>query len=340
MSESKAMIFGLSGPVLTESENAFFAAEKPWGYILFARNIVEEDQLRALTAALRAIDTERPVPIFIDQEGGRVQRLRPPLAPNYPPAAALSALYRRNAEAGLRAAWLMSRLHAFDLARYGIDADCLPVLDIPVEGSHDVIGDRAYGHDAATVIALGAAAMAGLLAGGVAPVIKHIPGHGRAGADTHLELPVVDADSDTLKETDFRPFAALNHAPMAMTAHVVYSAIDPHRPATTSETVVREIIREHMGFDGLLMSDDVSMKALSGDFGARTRAIFQAGCDVVLHCNGDMAEMRAIAAETPLLEADAARRADAALAAIGESDGMAEGDARAEFDRLMMAVSV
>ena len=339
MTESKAMILGLKGPELTEEERAFFREERPWAFILFARNIVDAPQLRALTDALRSVAGRNDVPIFIDQEGGRVQRLRPPLAPNYPPAAQLGAIFRTNREAGLRAAWLLSRLHAFDLARYGINADCLPVLDIPVRGAHGVIGDRAYGEDAETVAAMGEAAIAGLAAGGVLPVIKHIPGHGRAQSDSHLELPVVDASRDELDASDFRPFAALADAPMAMTAHVVYRAVDPDNPATTSRKVISEIIRGQMGFDGLLMSDDVSMKALSGSFKERTRAIFAAGCDVALHCNGEMAEMRSVAAETPLLAGEALDRARRAVAGLGRKDGSDEREARAEFEGLTAAVA-
>src|SRR5690606_17830296 len=189
MNECKAVILGAAGPVLTPEEESFFREHKPWGFILFARNIVDADQVRALVDCMRAC-TDRPdAPVFLDQEGGRVQRLRPPLAPNYPPAAALGALWRHDREAGLRAAWLMSRLHAFDLLSFGIDADCLPVLDVPVEGAHDVIGNRAYGTSPDIVAAMGRAAMEGLQAGGVLPVIKHIPGHGRAFADSHHQLP-------------------------------------------------------------------------------------------------------------------------------------------------------
>jgi beta-N-acetylhexosaminidase len=337
MSESKSMILGMSGTKLTADERAFFADERPWGYILFARNIADAAQLSALVDELRAVSGNGEVPILIDQEGGRVQRLRPPLAPNYPVARRLGELYRLDQDMGCRAAWLMSRLHAFDLCRYGINVDCLPVLDIPVPGSHDVIGDRAYGDDPQTVIALGRAAMEGLLAGGVLPVVKHVPGHGRAGSDTHLELPVVDTARSELERTDFAPFRALRGAPLAMTAHVVYADIDAARPATTSRRVIDQVIRHHMGYDGLLMSDDVSMKALEGRFEDRTRAIFEAGCDVVLHCNGDMAEMQAVACETPLLSGDARRRGDTARSLIGRWDDLQEDNARLEFDSLVAA---
>lgn len=333
------MILGAAGKRLSADEADFFRHERPWGFILFARNIGEAGEVRDLVAAMRDCVGRAEAPVFIDQEGGRVQRLRPPLAPNYPPAAALGALYRSDREAGLRATWLMSRLHAFDLSRLDISADCLPVLDVPVPGAHDVIGDRAYGTDAAIVAAMGRAAADGLLAGGVLPVMKHVPGHGRAGADTHLELPEVDAPLDDLLAQDFAPFAALRDLGMAMTAHVVYRAVDENLPATTSPRVIAEIIRGRIGFDGLLMSDDVSMKALSGDFAERTRAILAAGCDVVLHCNGDMEEMRAVAAETPALGGTAQARAERALAPAGRVDATDETAARAEFEALFRAVA-
>jgi beta-N-acetylhexosaminidase len=338
MSESKAIILGCAATALTPDEIAFFRDERPWGFILFARNIADAAQVTDLVGALVDCVGRSDVPIFIDQEGGRVQRLRPPLAPNYPPGSALGALYRHEREAGLRAAWLMSRLHAFDLLRLGINADCLPVLDVPVEGAHDVIGNRAYGKDPGPVAAMGRAAMQGLQDGGVLPVIKHIPGHGRAFADSHHALPVVDASLDALRAHDFPPFAALRDAPMAMTAHVVYTAIDPERPATTSPVAVSRIIREELGFDGLLMSDDVSMNALSGDFAARTQAILAAGCDVVLHCNGVMDEMRAVAAQTGTLAGRAADRAQRALAGLGRHDDAAEAPLRDEFAALFEAV--
>ena len=335
MSESKAMILGVSGLELTAGERAFLAAERPWGFILFARNVGDAAQVRSLVDALRDAVRRPDAPVFIDQEGGRVQRLRPPLARNYPPAAELGALYRRDREAGLRAAWLMSRMHAFDLGALGITADCLPVLDVPVEGAHDVIGNRAYASEPAAVAALGRAAAEGLLSGGVLPVIKHIPGHGRAFSDSHLALPVVDAPLAELRERDFAPFRALADMPMAMTAHVVYTALDGGAPATTSRKVISEIVRGEIGFDGLLMSDDVSMKALSGDFSTRTAAIFAAGCDVVLHCNGVMDEMGAVAAATPVLEGRARERAERALSMPGGRAAADEVAMRTEFDELM-----
>ena len=315
------MIIGCAGTVLSQDEVAFIEREKPWGLILFARNIGLAEEIRALTAQFRMVVGRDDAPVFIDQEGGRVQRIREPIAQHYPSGAAVGAVYRRNPEDGRRAARTMSRLHAADLLPLGINADCLPVLDVPVEGAHDVIGDRAYGKDPATVADLGREAAEGLLDGGVLPGIKHIPGHGRAFSDSHRALPVVDTPLEELRAHDFPPFAALADMPMAMTAHVVYSAIDPDRPATTSHKVVRDIIRGEIGFDGLLMSDDVSMQALSGDFATRAESIFGAGCDVVLHCNGVMDEMLAVAAKTPLLRGRALVRAEQALQRLDRHDG-------------------
>jgi beta-N-acetylhexosaminidase len=339
MSESKAVIFGSAGKRLTEEERDFYRGERPWGFILFARNVGEPGEIADLVSQMRDCVSRPDAPVFIDQEGGRVQRLRPPLAPSYPPAAALGAIHVRDAAAGLRAAWLMSRLHAFDLLRLGIDANCLPVLDVPVEGAHDVIGNRAYARDPAIVAAMGRAAADGLLAGGVLPVMKHVPGHGRAFSDSHLSLPVVHASVEELRARDFAPFAALRDLPMAMTAHVVYTALDPDRPATTSPRVVSEIIRGEIGFDGLLMSDDVSMKALSGDFGEKAGAILAAGCDLVLHCNGVMDEMRAVAAATGALTAQARRRTEAALSRRSGADHADETALREEFAALTGAIA-
>jgi beta-N-acetylhexosaminidase len=339
MSESKAMIVGCAGKRLTGDEAAFYRDERPWGFILFARNIGEASEIRDLVAAMRDCAGRPDAPVFIDQEGGRVQRLKPPLAPNYPPAAALGALHAREPEAGLRAAWLLARLHAFDLERLGISADCLPVLDVPVEGAHDVIGNRAFAHEPAAVAALGRAAADGLMAGGVLPVMKHIPGHGRAFADSHLALPRVDAPLEELRRRDFAPFKALADLPMAMTAHIVFEAIDPERPATISPRVIGEVVRGEIGFDGLLMSDDVSMKALGGDFGDRTAAILDAGCDVVLHCNGSMEEMAAVAERVKPLVGKALERADRALSNLASSDRVQEAAARDEFSRWFEVVA-
>ncbi|MEZ2333002.1 beta-N-acetylhexosaminidase [Mesorhizobium sp. RCC_202] len=339
MSESKSMILGCTGKSLTQEEIRFYRDERPWGFILFARNIGEAGQIRDLVASMRDSVGRPDAPIFIDQEGGRVQRLRPPLAPNYPAGGALGALWRDDREAGRRAAWLMARLHAFDLSRLGITADCLPVLDVPVEGASDVIGARAYGKETAAAIELGRASAEGLMSGGVLPVMKHIPGHGRAFADTHFALPTVDTPLAELRQHDFAPFKALNQLPMAMTAHVVYSAVDPDNPATTSAKVVNEIIRGEIGFDGLLMSDDTSMKALSGDFPTKAASILAAGCDLVLHCNGVFEEMSGIASRTTALAGKSLQRAGRALTYIRNRDVADETAIRAEFATYFEAVA-
>ena len=307
-------IFGCSGLTLTPEEQRFFRDIRPWGFILFARNIESPDQVRALVAALRETLGDAAAPVLIDQEGGRVARLKPPHWPARPPAARFGALYVTNPDDAREAAYLNARLIAHDLAALDIDVDCLPVLDVPVPGAHDIIGDRAFAADPATVIALGRAQIEGLIDGGVLPVMKHIPGHGRAGSDSHLALPRVHATLEELSASDFITFRSLDTCPMAMTAHVVYEAIDPQRPCTTSPKVIRDVIRGEIGFDGLLMSDDLSMQALEGPLAARARAALFAGCDLVLHCNGDMNEMRDVATELKMLEGAPARRAEAALA--------------------------
>ncbi len=312
----RAFIAGCEGLVFTEEERAFFQTYQPWGFILFARNLHDREQITQLVADFRALVGRDDAPVLIDQEGGRVQRIRPPLAERHPPAASYAALYEKNPTAGLQATRLGARLIAEELRSFGITVDCLPVLDIPVPDAHDIIGDRAYGTTPEQVTALAEAASLGLLDGGVLPVIKHIPGHGRARADSHEALPVVETSRDALEATDFAPFCALNRFPLAMTAHVIYSAIDPDAPATWSRAVIHDIIRTHMNYDGLLMSDDLSMKALDGRFEERTTKALEAGCDIVLHCNGNLQEMHAIASVVPALSGDALRRANAALAQI------------------------
>jgi beta-N-acetylhexosaminidase len=326
-----AMIVGCAGLELLPDEAAFFRDAEPWGFILFKRNCDTPEQIRTLVKALRAA-VGRDAPVLIDQEGGRVQRLGPPHWPAYPKAAAYGALYVRDHDKGLEAARLGARLIANDLTDLGIDVDCLPVLDVPVAGSHDVIGDRAYGRDPAIVAAVGRAAAEGLLDGGVLPVIKHIPGHGRAKVDSHLALPTVDAPREVLEPHDFAAFKPLADMPLAMTAHVVYAAIDADHPATTSATVIADIIRGHIGFEGALMSDDVSMQALAGDVATRAAAALAAGCDLALHCNGDMAEMRALAAACPALAGASLERLIAALRWRRQAAPL---DVRAAKDRFM-----
>ncbi|MBC2885009.1 beta-N-acetylhexosaminidase [Ochrobactrum sp. CM-21-5] len=334
MRECKAWIAGVSGTTLTPDEIAFFRDEKPWGFILFARNVESLEQVADLTAHMRELTGWSQTPVFIDQEGGRVQRLRPPLVPNYPSAGDVGAIYARDPEAGLRAAWLHARLHAFDLSRVGVNVDCLPVLDVPVEGAHDVIGARAYSKNPHAVAALGRAAAEGLLAGGLLPVVKHMPGHGRAFSDTHKELARVNAPLSELVAHDFIPFRALNDLPMAMTAHVVFDCIDPAHPSTLSPTVINTVIRDLIGFDGLVMSDDISMKALAGELDDLAEGIIAAGCDIVLYCAGVMDELVKVAARVPVLEGKARRRADLAEAYVGDPDLSDEEELREEFGRM------
>jgi beta-N-acetylhexosaminidase len=337
MTESKAMILGCSGLSLTSDEKAFYKAERPWGFILFGRNISEADQIADLVAEMRET-VGWHAPVLIDQEGGRVQRIRPPILQHYPSGQALGDLYRQDKKLGLRTAYLMSRLHAFDLLKFGINVDCLPVLDVPVEGSSNVIGNRAYGGDPVTVTAMGRAAADGLKAGGLLPVMKHMPGHGRGFADSHHELPVVTVSREELEAHDFPPFIAMKDELMAMTCHVVFSAIDPDNPATTSRKVIDGVIRERIGFNGLLLSDDTSMNALAGTIGERAANIIAGGCDIVLHCNGNMDEMTQVVANVPPLQGTSLERAKAVEAGFGKPDAADETVLRAEFDAMFATV--
>lgn len=296
-----ALIVGLSGAALTCDDRAFLAEARPAGIILFARNCVQPVQVRALVEDARAAIAADDLLVLIDQEGGRVRRLRPPHWRELPAAAAFTALTRDAPPTGIAAARLAARLTAQDLREIGVNTNCAPVLDLKIAGAHDIIGDRAYGETPEEVAILGRAVAEGLMDGGVVPVIKHIPGHGRALADSHFELPVVDTDQDELERTDFAPFRALADMPAAMTAHVVYSRIDADRPASTSAQVTSQVIRGHIGFSGLLMSDDLGMRALTGSFRERAEAVIRAGSDVALHCSGDLVEMRAVAEGCPTL---------------------------------------
>ena len=312
---SSALILGCAGPSLSQDEKAFFRDADPWGFILFRRNIGTPAEVSALTTALREA-VGRDAPVVVDQEGGRVQRLTAPHWSKYPAARRYGEMHANDPVTRREMTRLGARLIAHDLTAVGINVDCLPVLDIPVPGAHDVIGDRAYGMDVATVGTLGRAAAEGLMAGGVLPVMKHVPGHGRAGVDSHLSLPIVEASRAELEAVDFMPFRMLADMPAAMTAHVVYTALDASSPATTSKKVIRGVVRGVIGYDGLLMSDDLSMEALSGTLGERAAAAFAAGCDLGLHCNGKMEEMIGVAQAAPVLAGKARRRADAALARI------------------------
>ena len=333
----KAFICGCAGFALNDEERAFLRGQDPWGLILFKRNVADREQLRALARSFRDCLGRADAPVLIDQEGGRVQRMAPPHWRAYPAAAAIEAgLEPSKAEA---TAGLIARLIAHDLNEVGINIDCAPVLDVAGEGMHNAIGSRAFSSRPERVAAMGRAVADGLLAGGVAPVIKHMPGHGRARVDSHHELPVVDATRRELKR-DFAPFAALSDLPMAMSAHLLYTAIDPGRPATMSPVVVAEIMRGEIGFDGLIMSDDLSMKALKGPFDQRAAAVIEAGLDIVLHCNGDLEEARAVASAAPVLSGASLRRANAALAAIAPPRGVRSGAGEQELAAIKAELGV
>ena len=315
----RACILSVSGPSLTAGEAALLAEIQPWGVILMGRSCVSRDQVQRLIDDIWAA-MERACLIFIDQEGGRVARLRAPEWPVFPAGADYAALYNTDPEKGLEAVWLGHRLIAHELAEMSIHADCAPVVDLPVPGAHDIIGDRAFGSDPEQVATLARAALRGLADGGVAGVVKHIPGHGRSEADSHEELPRVTAGDNELAR-DFDAFARLVDAPMAMTAHIAYDAIDPDNAATVSEKLISTIIRGRIGFDGLLMTDDLGMKALGGTLTDRATAAIAAGCDMLLHCSGFisdtgdiLAEMREVGEAAPVLAADALRRAQRAEA--------------------------
>jgi len=334
----RAFIAGLAGLTFSADERAFFKDARPWGLIVFKRNVSDPAQLTNLVQSFRDY-VGWPAPVLVDQEGGRVQRLGPPHWPTYPPGAFHGALYDKEPALGLSAARLAGHLIAADLAAVGIDVDCLPIADVPVPGADAVIGDRAYGTEPGKVAAIAGAVAAGLQAGGVLPVLKHLPGHGRATADSHHRLPVVDTDRATLELTDFAAFKPLADLPLGMTAHVVFSAIDPLAPATTSVTMVQQVIRRHIGFRGLLMSDDISMGALSGTLRQRSEAAVVAGCDVVLHCNGDLAEMIEVAGAVPELSGEAAARAERALNARHAPEDFDVEAARRTFNGMVAAVA-
>jgi beta-N-acetylhexosaminidase len=314
----RAFIAGCAGPVLGPDERAFFKEARPWGLILFRRNVETPDQVRALTGSFRDL-LGAEAAVLVDQEGGRVQRLGPPHWRAFPPAAA----FGRMGASAARLAELSARLMAHDLRAAGIDVDCLPVLDSPAPGAHQVIGDRAYADNPGDVARLGRAAARGLMAGGVMPVMKHIPGHGRAMADSHLELPRVKASRQEL-EADFAPFRANADLPAAMTAHVVYEALDQSSPATLSRAIVKNVVRGEIGFDGLLMTDDLSMKALDGAFSERAARAFAAGVDLALHCNGDLVEAEAVGRAAPVLAGRSLERVERARALVKAAEQAAE----------------
>jgi beta-N-acetylhexosaminidase len=309
----KAFISSCAGLKLSDDERRFFAKERPCGLILFARNCESPEQIRALVRSYKdAVESDDAL-VLIDQEGGRVQRLRPPHWRNMPPARVYGLLYETDLAMAKKAAFAGSRLIARELRDCGVTVDCTPVLDVPEKGAHEIIGDRAFSTDPEVIIALGRAVMDGCLASGVLPVIKHVPGHGRAKADSHLALPRIDAPAAELEAVDFRPFQALRDAPVAMTAHVLLTAFDGKRPSSTSQVIIGKVIRDFIGLTGFLMSDDIGMKALCGSFAERARAVIAAGCDVALHCSGEFAEMVEVAGAVPPLEGQAGERFARAL---------------------------
>ena len=304
----KSFICGVLGLELTQEEREFLAREKPYGVILFARNIDNPAQLQSLNAEIKSLLDHPYANILVDQEGGRVARLKPPHWRAYPPAKHFAELAQTDMNKAVDACRANARAIADELREMGFTTDCAPLADVLAPECHDIIGDRAFGDTAAQVTTLARAQGEGLLSGGILPVLKHIPGHGRATCDSHEALPVVKASLAALEASDFQPFRALKDIPLGMTAHIVYEALDAAQVATTSPTVI-DFIRENIGFDGLLMSDDLSMKALTGSYEERTEKTLAAGCDLALHCNGKMAEMLAVAAKSIPLSGDALRRA-------------------------------
>ncbi len=334
-----SFIIGVAGLALNDGERSFIRRTRPCGLILFARNCANPDQLSALVSSFKSELGTDDVLISIDQEGGRVQRLRPPHWRALPPAASYGQLWQQNPAEALSKAAAVSHLMAQELREMGINTNMVPVLDVLQRATHEIISTRAYGETPERVVQLGRAVAQGHMAGGVLPVMKHIPGHGRATADSHLELPVVSTALADLHAVDFAPFAQLHDLPAAMTAHVVYTALDPDHPASTSRIIHDDIIRGQIGFGGLLMSDDLSMKALQGDMAARARAVFAAGSDIALHCNGQMDEMEAVASVAPPLHGHALRRYHAALAVVKQRQPVDISAAEAVIDECLSLTS-
>ncbi|NJC32666.1 beta-N-acetylhexosaminidase [Sphingomonas jejuensis] len=328
------VVFGLAGAALSARERDFFREADPAGYILFGRNVVDRAQLRALTDDLRTLHGRTDLPILIDQEGGRVQRMKPPEWPVFPPGAVFDRLWEVAPMSAMEAARAHAEALALTLSEVGISVDCLPLLDVRQPGASDVIGDRALGAEPVRVASIGRAILDGLAAGGVVGVMKHMPGHGRAGVDSHLSLPVVEADAAALA-SDITPFQRLADAPMGMTAHVVYTAWDPERPATLSPTVIDGVIRKQIGFDGFLFTDDIDMKALSGTPAEKAVAAIAAGCDAVLDCWARMDEMEAVAAVLPTMAAASVDRLDRAMAMRSAPDAARLDDLVAKRDALL-----
>jgi beta-N-acetylhexosaminidase len=334
----QAAIYGLEGLALTDAERGFFREADPAGFILFRRNCESQDQLLRLTDSLRALGGRDDLPILIDQEGGRVARMRPPEWPAFPAAEKFALLYRAAPSSAIEAVRANARALALMLRACGINVNALPLLDVRQEGASDIIGDRALGSEPMQVAALGRAVLDGMASAGVVGIVKHMPGHGRALVDSHKELPVVTASADEL-ETDLEPFERLASAPMGMTAHVVYTAWDAERPASLSPVVIGDVIRERIGFDGWLMSDDLGMEALKGDFASRAAGVVAAGCDVALHCSGKMDEMVAVAAAVPAMSGLGEDRLARAMAGTRlESDGIDFAEEIAKRDQLLALV--
>lgn len=329
-----AAIFDTESATLTADEKAFFRDVNPFGYILFARHCGDPEQVKRLVGELKSLSGRDRLPILIDQEGGRVVRLKPPHWPVYPPAGVFAGMVKYDKEKAHKAVHLNARLIAHDLYTLGITVDCAPLADLPVEGAHDIIGDRAFGTEAEQVIYLARAMAAGLMEGGVVPVLKHIPGHGRAFADSHLELPVVNEPIEVLRATDFVPFKALANLPMGMTAHVLYTAIDDKRMATVSPKAI-SLIRGELGFRGLLMSDDISMKAMEGDLTQRAHDVLAAGCDIVLQCNASLREKQDAAKGIGPLEGEALERAKRAMNSVKTPKPIDYAEARHTLDGLI-----
>ncbi len=314
----KAFITGCAGRALSARERSFLRRERPVGLILFERNIATPEQVRSLIKEFKHAVQSDQVMILVDQEGGRIQRFRPPHWRQLPSMRQLGNYHLAHPDKGPAAAWLIGRLLAHEMISLGVNVNCTPVLDVPASGAHDIIGNRAFSNKLDVVINMGRAIAKGHMAGGVLPVIKHIPGHGRAGADSHEQLPVIDADIEALRRVDFAAFHALRDMPIAMTAHVLLPRFDPEHPVSTSAKIIGEIIRGEIGFEGLLLSDDLSMGALSGDLGARSAAVIEAGCDIALHCNGDFNEMTQVAANVPPLSGRRAERFEQAFGFISD----------------------
>ncbi|MBX2830771.1 MAG: beta-N-acetylhexosaminidase [Rhodospirillales bacterium] len=305
----RACVLGIDGTELSNWEKGFFRDADPYGFILFARNVEDQTQVRALTKSLRDVVGNTNIPIFVDQEGGRVMRLKPPHWRKIPAAGVFGELFELKPEDAREAAYINARLMAMDLRDAGFNTTCAPVLDLRFPGMSDVVGDRSYGGDVGKVVMLASAVAAGLLDGGVAPVIKHIPGHGRASVDSHKDLPVVSASHAELTRLDFAPFMQMKDVLAAMSAHLLFTAIDDQRPGTVSPTIINDVIRDEIGFENLLISDDLSMEALGGSIASRTHECLKAGCDIALHCNGKRTEMEEVVSMTPLLSGAALSRA-------------------------------